>query len=373
MKPLTGRDDDFLKIVSKAAARGDLEALEAYLTEVPSDLTRVGPHGRTLLWEAARGGKADAVRWLAGRGAAIDVPGCYHSETTIELPPLGIARVKKRKAACAALEELGARYDVYTACYLGQRDEVIVALDADADLVTRPLERKVGPYEGYAAPLLAYAVAGGHRDIAADLLERGARVDFPGERLLVWAGWAGDPAIVDLLLRCGAVPAPGVVVDWIDEPELLAVARAHGHDPDVDTPDELGFPPLVDACRGNHNAPDDPSRPRRFLDLGASVNARDHKGKSALHRAAQAGFARITSLLLERGADVHAADGKGETPLFDAVRAGKVGAIPALLAAGADPARRNGASRTPLELARRSRKAAGAAVLELLEGAAQEP
>ena len=84
MKQLTGRPDDFLKIAAPAAARGDLEALEVYLEAEPEWLTRVGPHGRTLLWEAARGGKAEAVEVLAERGAPIDVPGCYHHETTIE-------------------------------------------------------------------------------------------------------------------------------------------------------------------------------------------------------------------------------------------------------------------------------------------------
>ena len=40
---------DFLKIGVAAAARGGVDAVRAILEERPGWLTRVGPHGRTML------------------------------------------------------------------------------------------------------------------------------------------------------------------------------------------------------------------------------------------------------------------------------------------------------------------------------------
>lgn len=55
---LTGRESDFLKIGVAAAGRGDLATAEAVLRERPAWITRVGSHGRTMLWEAVSRGKS---------------------------------------------------------------------------------------------------------------------------------------------------------------------------------------------------------------------------------------------------------------------------------------------------------------------------
>ena len=52
-----------------------------------------------------------------------------------------------------------------------------------------------------------------------------------------------------------------------------------------------------------------------FLEKGASENARDEKGGSALHWAAGRGDVKVAELLLARGADPGAQDGSGRTPL----------------------------------------------------------
>ena len=64
-----GKASDFLKIGVAAAARGDVEAVRAILDEWPRWLTRVGPHGRTMLWEASHRGKLGVVEYLVERGA----------------------------------------------------------------------------------------------------------------------------------------------------------------------------------------------------------------------------------------------------------------------------------------------------------------
>lgn len=357
---LTGRDNDYLKIVVPAARRGDIAALEDYCGQHPEWLRFIGPHGRTLLWEAARGGKVEAVAWLRERGADAKIPGCYHRETTIELTPHGIALVKKRKRVVSWLEERGFAIDVYTQCYVGDEAAVRDALRADPELVTRPLTRPSQPARQdveYAVPLLGYAVAGGHVELARLLLERGARCDFDGQRVVRWASWSEKPALLELVLEHGAKPEPGQAADWIEEPALLEVGRRFGIDFDIDAWNTHGFPPLVEACRGNHNAPDDPERVRAILELGARVDAVDYKGKTALHRAMQAGIVRIPELLREHGADLDARDKDGETPLFDCVRKARVEAVRWLLEHGANTEAENKRGQTARTLAKRSKQA----------------
>jgi len=59
-----------------------------------------------------------------------------------------------------------------------------------------------------------------------------------------------------------------------------------------------------------------------FLAKGASPDARDAKGGSALHWAAGGGHPEIVAVLLEAGADPHVQDANGLTPLDVARRRG---------------------------------------------------
>src|SRR5262245_61753029 len=69
--------------VLAVAAKGDVAALRALLSEHPDTLNRRGSHNRTLLWEAVRRGKLDAVRWLVEQGAEVDATGCVNGESYI--------------------------------------------------------------------------------------------------------------------------------------------------------------------------------------------------------------------------------------------------------------------------------------------------
>jgi urea transporter len=59
---------------------------------------------------------------------------------------------------------------------------------------------------------------------------------------------------------------------------------------------------------------------KRLLSFGASVEACDYDGRTALHLASAEFHTDVVRLLLERGADVNALDYFGGTPLEDAVR-----------------------------------------------------
>lgn len=363
---LTGRDNDFLKLVLPAASRGKIDAVEQYLAEVPGFLQRVGPHGRTMLWEAARAGRLEMVRLLAARGADLEALGCYHRETWVELSPWCVATLRGHEATAAWLREAGARYDFITACYLGDEPAFDRMIAADPGLATRPVTRE-HRYNPYHATPLHYAIAGQQAGLLARLLDIGARPGEDGGLLLHWTFWAERTDLARPLLDLGARPRPGDQNEWVEDPAFAALAEEYGFAIDINAPNRLGFPAIVDACRGNHHAPDDPERVQEILARGGDPKVRDHKGKTALHRAAQAGFVAIPALLLEHGAELEAADAVGETPLFDAVRAGRVATVGWLLDAGANPLAENRRGQTPTALARRLRKAGADEIRSLLD------
>jgi hypothetical protein len=82
------------------AVKGDVAALGRLLADNPAALNQRGPHGRTLLWEAARRGRTAAVAWLLARGAAVDTPGAYNTESLVRLTPY-VAALYWRPAAAA--------------------------------------------------------------------------------------------------------------------------------------------------------------------------------------------------------------------------------------------------------------------------------
>jgi len=106
-----------------------------------------------------------------------------------------------------------------------------------------------------------------------------------------------------------------------------------------------------------------PDMARRLIDLGADVAARNRRGATPLHYAADgipgwSGWdperqAAVIACLIEAGADPNAVDKSGVTPLHRAVRTRCADAVRALLNGGADPQARNGNGSTPLMLATR--------------------
>ena len=72
---------------------------------------------------------------------------------------------------------------------------------------------------------------------------------------------------------------------------------------------------LVYLCCGGN-----PEQITELIKAGSDPSHRDGKGKTALQRAAKAGFFRTIEVLLGSGADLKISDDQGETPLFDAVR-----------------------------------------------------
>jgi uncharacterized protein len=76
---------------------------------------------------------------------------------------------------------------------------------------------------------------------------------------------------------------------------------------------------------------------RAFLNCGASVNAIDKNGRTALMEAVFGGQLETIRELLDRGADVNAQDNDGWTALMEAGAKGRLDVVRTLLAHGADP------------------------------------
>ena len=377
---LTGNQSDFLKIVVAAVGRGELDTVRELLDDNPAWIHTVGSHGRTMLWEAAYRGKLEMVQFLLERGANINLPGCYHIQHRLEITPYCVARYEGRDSVANYLLEQGATIDIHTAAYLGDYDKVHSHLDNDPRLVNKGYLQAVMLPAGkphtfehretaWATPL-CYAIVGRNPRIVELLISRGAIIEPYSERFLDYAVSMDLLAITMLLLNNGADPnkAPRILDDGFEMSRLL---KSYGVPPkDINAQNDMGWPPLVYACRGDNG--EHPSAVLRLLYLGADIDVRNYKGKTALHCAAKAGFLTVIDLLIEKGATIDAPDNNDETALFEAIRSTikdgekQRAAIEVLLVKGANPNLKNGKGLTPLKVAQRMRRADAGKIVELL-------
>ena len=377
---LTGNQSDFLKIVVAAAGRGDLGTVYHLLDDNPAWIHTVGSHGRTMLWEAAYRGKLEMVQFLLERGADIHLPGCHLSQHGIEITPYCVARYEGRDPVADYLLAHGAEVDIHSAAYLGDYDTVHAHLDNDASLVNSGYLQSVMLPSGephtfehrnteWATPL-CYAIIGGNAAIVELLISQGAIIEPYSEHFLNNAVGEDQVEITEMLLENGADPnqAPRILDDGSEMSQLL---KAYGVPPkDINAQNHTGWPPLVYVCRGDKG--EHPEEVLWLLELGADVDVRNYKGKTALHCAAKAGFLKVIHLLIEKGAAIDAVDNNGETALFEAIRSTikngekQRAALEALLAKGADPNVKNSKGQTPLQVAQRMRRADAGKIVALL-------
>lgn len=347
IKPLTGKISDFSGIVLKAAARGDIPAVKHYLKINRDWLNTEGPHGRTMLWEAAYKGRTQLVRELIKRGAKVDPIGGYYTPMLVELSPLAVAQAAGRTELVELLEHHGAQDDIYAACHRGDLAAIRAFLKANKKAVNIPAKETEHHRQGFLP--IHYAVAGKQLDALKLLLKHKASIQ---DHLVLLIDWAEDDPALTKFIKSQAKGK-------IKRPKTTAQKKAAEHQktkgriPAIDRPDWQGYPPIVEACRGNHNAPDHPERVQQLLDKGANVNVVDYKFKTPLHRACQAGFIKITKLLLKQGADPNIADEKGCTPIFDAAYKGRTETLKLMIKHNANLSHQNKQGETVLFYAAR--------------------
>jgi len=108
-------------------------------------------------------------------------------------------------------------------------------------------------------------------------------------------------------------------------------------------------PPVVDAAKNG-----DKDTLRALLQKGASVNAAEGDGSTALHWASYRDDIETADLLIRAGAKVNAANDLGVTPLWTASQNGSEAMVRRLLEAGANPNAALLAGETPVMVASRT-------------------
>jgi len=332
--------------VADARGRTPLHALAAWpdaravplamaLLAAGADPERPAADGQTPLGAALAAGRSGLARWLSWNG------GFRHPARALRGADLAAAAAIGDNAAVERLLELGLALDARDAqgCTALLRACGGGHVELAAQLLRRGADPAVAAATG--ATCLSAAVSGKREAIVARLLDAGVDVDQPlpgGSTPLMVAAALGLPEIARTLLMRGA------------SPHAL---------------DDQGTGPLHAAAQYSFGATDG-ERCRRLLELlleaGCAIDARNRQGQTPLllllgaraqaaTPAPQRALPELAQLLLARGAEVDAQDERGVSCLHAATMHGELGACAVLLRAGADRARRDRLGRDAYDVA----------------------
>lgn len=276
--------------------------------------------------QAVAAGHYELAKLLIERGASL---GPYRGATRSLGPWIG-----RSPLTCAAIT--------------GNIELLQLLIDHGADIEGSPNEPRDAPLLG----------AVEHNSVAAVelLLEQGARVTNMngGNRTpLQMACYGGTPAIVEMLLNCGAIideqdPSREVLKPMVYKaaamsslygspasPDRVQVVKALiKHGARVEQINVFGSTALTLASmRGEVRVA------QLFLDLGATTAVANCAGRSALHAACRGipwaatsnNHAKVVQMLLENNADASRADNNGRSALFYAATRGNSMALSAIL------------------------------------------
>jgi ankyrin repeat protein len=306
-----------------AAGGGHSAIVEALLENGAKTEAVHGQSGATPLIVAAERGHHDVVRVLLRHGANVEArdrrgmtamaraaeradramqallqeagasPGEAYSPELLQAVQRGDLRATQELLARKAPPDLREGRDHRTMLMLaagaGRRDLMAVLLKAGADPNARDASGQVA---------LQFAVIGGHLDVVEDLLAAGARVPAePRSNPLPYAVATGKAEIARLLAAHADEPARLGGLRTASEKGDAALVKALGRGM---SPASLGLA-LVDAAREGKAV-----AAKELLAAGASPDAADERGVTALMWAAYHGDVDTIRTLAAAGADVNA-------------------------------------------------------------------
>lgn len=299
----------------QAIRKGDLQLARSLLQADRGLLVAADAQGARAL-HAAVAGASDlaAVQWLVAEGAdpnATDARGstALHYAASLDLADIAAALLDRG----AAIDAVNADGDTPLTAALRRRGREVAGL-----LIDRGADIHRSGAQGLTP--LATAVREGNLALAARLLSRCADANLGGPQ------GAQAPAALAFAARRGIAEAL----------PLLRLLAAHRGDLRR-VFDDQGRGLLHLALLGAGSEAERAARAVALTGLGLDANARDGRGRTALHVAARFGDAGTVAALLRGGANPDVIDSEYATALLEAVESGKPDAVRVLLEARADP------------------------------------
>lgn len=359
----------------------------------PEDLvTKEHWHGSTVLFEAARSGHIEMVKWLVGKGADINHANEWGESAANEAATMGHWDV------VWYLNDTGA--DLSRTPTNSHSTLVLSAVrhrsvDALKQLHKRGVDLKHKQWNS--ATALHEAARTGEAEMVEWLIaqEGGALLNMTndsGETALHEASAMGHTDLVWRLIRAGiALGEPGsnsadslmfsaiqhanleLLKHLLDKGVIQIVGRDHyGRVPCIEAVRANSLPTLDWLLQHGANASETSNSEEaplavaasddhfdmvwRLHEHGASLFVTNEHGGTPLHSACHHGHEDEAARLIEKGLDVNAANHRGDTPLSLAASRGDLPLIEMLIAKGADAAPKGERRDTPLIRASKFRR-----------------
>ena len=294
-------------LLQEALADADAEASSFDMVTVPDGAEPDGAALDAALYDAARQGRAERALTLLESGANPHAlpPIDARDQRTLPMLAAVLPDLRLLRALIAHGIDLNAVHAGMTPLIAATRDSWHGRPEAVMTLLTNGADPRIADSEGNTP--LHHAARSSDPGVAALLRDAGTEIDLLNRdhaSPLALACTAGNWRLARFLLERGAKPElPGAL-------------------------------PALHAAAGGDE--DDPAGVQLLLKHRAKADARDPRGRSALHEAAYAGHPEIIGILLGAGADIHARDGEQRTPFLEAARGARLPALLALIDARPD-------------------------------------